>query len=148
MTSAVRFVNPQAISALCPMTTPGTPENPNPATSNAHASFTVRQRSPIWCHTLGRDAPRCGSLLRSGSPLSVRAPETTHEFDPTPSPTSPSRAEAASTTEPTSVHDTPTASEPVAPDVAAPAVTAPAAAVASIPATAGGSAVIVGTITG
>ena len=150
MTSAVRFVKPHAMSALWPMTTPGTPENPKPATSNAHASLTVRQRRPIWCHTLGSEAPRCGSLLSSGMPLAVSAPDTTHEFDPTPSPAPPSRADAASTTEPTSRHDTPVAA-PALPVLTPLPTRVPAAAAlaeASDPAAAGASVVIVGTITG
>ena len=37
MTSGPRLVKPQAMSALWPITTPGTPENVKPATSNGHS---------------------------------------------------------------------------------------------------------------
>ena len=82
----VRFVKPQAMCWLWPMTTPGSPEKLNPATSNGHASVTVAQRSWTCVHTDGIAAPRCGSLASSGRPVVVWAPETTHELEPMPSP--------------------------------------------------------------
>ena len=99
-------MKPHAIWLLWPITTPGTPEKPNPETSKGQVSLTGAQRSPIWCHTLGMSAPRCGSFARSGIPDSVSSPETTHEFEPMPSPTSPTIADTASTTLPTSFHST------------------------------------------
>ena len=120
MTSVVRLVKPHAMRSLWPMMTPGTPEKPNPATSNGHSVEITRHFRPIWCHTLGSDAPRCGSFASSGSPLSVSAPETTQEFEPIPSPTSPTRALTASMTPSTCDHST-DADAPVseAPDVSA-----------------------------
>src|SRR6476646_3087273 len=92
------------MSALWPMTIPGMPEKPNPARSQGHSWLTFAQRRPIWCQTLGRLAPRCGSLASSGIPDSVRSPETTHELEPMPSPTPPTSSDTASTTPPTRLH--------------------------------------------
>ncbi len=126
-------MNPHAMRALWPMITPGTPENPKPATSKPQSEVMTRHFRPIWCHTLGSAAPRCGSFASRGSPVSVRSPETTHEFEPIPSPAPPSRALAASITPSTSCHWT---------DAVA-AVSSPCAGVL-----AGVTAVRVGTITG
>src|SRR3954447_19197305 len=68
------------------MTTPGVPENVNPATSYGQDASTVRQCSPIWYQMLGMAGARCGSLASRGRPLSVNRPETTQLFDPMPSP--------------------------------------------------------------
>ena len=86
---------PQAMSALWPMTTPGRPEKEKPATSNGQASSTCVQCRPTWYQMLGMPGARCGSLASSGRPDSVCVPETTQEFDPTPSPR-PSRSGTAS----------------------------------------------------
>src|SRR3954462_3982464 len=77
--------------SLCPITTPGSPEKLNPATLKGHSGVTVLQWSPTWYQTDGMAAPRCGSLARSGLPLAVSDPETTHEFDPMSFPAGPSR---------------------------------------------------------
>ncbi len=45
-TSGPRFVKPQAILSVCPMTTPGSPAKVNPVTSYGHASVIARQCSP------------------------------------------------------------------------------------------------------
>ncbi len=94
MTSAGRLVKPQAIRSLWPMTTPGSPAKVNPATSNGQAAESTRQCRPIWYQMPGMDGSRCGSLASSGLPVVVCAPDTTHEFEPMPSP-SPSRAGTA-----------------------------------------------------
>ncbi len=90
--------------SLCPITTPGTPEKLNPETSNAQFAVIVRHLRPTWCQTLGSAAPRWGSFASSGIPLSVRSPDTTHEFEPMPSPASPIRALTASITPSASSH--------------------------------------------
>ena len=77
------------------MTTPGMPANAKPLTSYGHCAETSSQRSPICSQMPGAEMPRCGSLASSGLPDSVRSPETTHEFEPTPSP-SPMRCGTAS----------------------------------------------------
>ena len=74
------------MSALWPMTTPGTPAKEKPLTSSGHAVDTVRQLRLFWIQMPGWLTPRCGSLASSGLPVVVRAPETAHEFEPTPSP--------------------------------------------------------------
>ena len=71
MTSGSRFVIPQAMSRLWPITTPGTPAKVNPLTSNGHSSSTVVQCSPIWSQMPGIEALRCGSLASSGLPETV-----------------------------------------------------------------------------
>ncbi len=72
--------------SLWPMTTPGTPENVVPATSNGHFGPTSRQCSPICSQMPGMAGARCGSLASNGSPLSVWSPDTTQELLPMPSP--------------------------------------------------------------
>ncbi len=74
------------MSALWPMTTPGTPANEKPLTSIGQDSDTVRQVRLFWIQMPGWLTPRCGSLASSGLPVVVREPATTHEFEPTPSP--------------------------------------------------------------
>ena len=96
MTSGSRFVIPQAMSRLWPITTPGMPAKVNPLTSKGHSSFTVLQCSPIWCQMPGMVTFRCGSLASSGLPETVCSPETAQLFDPMPSPR-PSRSGIAST---------------------------------------------------
>lgn len=86
VTSAPRFVRPHARDALCPMITPGKPAKEKPETSYGHASDTGAQRRPTWCQMLGAARPRWGSFARRGLPVAVRSPETTHEFEPVPSP--------------------------------------------------------------
>src|SRR2546423_3699139 len=63
--------------ALCPMTTPGSPENVNPSTFHPHV-----QCRPIWYQMPGMDGDRCGSLARIGLPVAVWVPDTTQLFDP------------------------------------------------------------------
>src|SRR5690242_10836206 len=87
---------PQAIRWVCPMITPGTPENVKPATSNGQAADSVRQCRPIWYQMPGMPGARCGSLASSGLPVVVSEPATTQEFEPTPSP-EPSRSGTAET---------------------------------------------------
>ena len=77
------------------MTTPGRPEKEKPATSNGQASSTWVQCRPTWYQMLGMPGDRCGSLASSGRPDSVCVPDTTQEFEPTPSPL-PSRSGTAS----------------------------------------------------
>src|SRR5215207_3432047 len=89
-TSGPRLVKPQAIFALCPITTPGSPENEYPLTSNGHSAVTSVQCSPTWYQVDGAAGPRCGSLASSGLPVFVRLPASTHEFDPIPWPFGPS----------------------------------------------------------
>ena len=86
MTSGSRLVNPQAMSALWPMITPGTPEKVKPATSIGHPVDTVRQCRPICIQMPGSEMPRCGSLASNGWPVEVWSPPTTHELLPMPSP--------------------------------------------------------------
>ena len=86
MTSGPRLVKPQAMSALWPMITPGTPENVKPATSSGQRWSTVVQCSPICIHTPGMLTPRCGSLASSGAPVVVWSPSTTQLLLPSPSP--------------------------------------------------------------
>ena len=74
------------MSALCPMTTPGRPENVNPATSRGQSSLTVRQCSPICIQGPGTDTPRCGSSASSGAPVVVWSPETAQALLPRASP--------------------------------------------------------------
>ncbi|CPU64230.1 Uncharacterised protein [Mycobacteroides abscessus] len=102
VTSAPMFVRPQASWALWPMTTPGKPANEKPATSNPHAGETSLQCSPTCAQMPGAPRARCGSFARIGLPDAVCSPETTHEFEPVPSPrpmstgTAPSARSAAS----------------------------------------------------
>src|SRR5690625_3715419 len=84
--SEARLVRPQARFAVCPITMPGIPAKPKPATSNGQSPSTVRQCSPCWYQIPGTEGARCGSLASSGIPVAVCSPETTQEFDPTPSP--------------------------------------------------------------
>ena len=97
VTSGLRLVKPQAMRALCPMTTPGIPENVNPSTS-----YPQSQCRPIWYQIPGIDGDRCGSLARIGLPVAVSAPDTTQLLDPIPgrsaaSPIPPSTAAAVNT---------------------------------------------------
>src|SRR6478736_780231 len=77
---------PHAILSLWPMTTPGRPENAKPETWKGQAALTVRHWRLTWLQMPGIDRERCGSLASSGLPVVVRAPETTHELEPMPSP--------------------------------------------------------------
>ncbi len=86
ITSGSRLVKPQEIALLWPITTPGRPEKLNPDTSNGHVVPTLLQCRPTWVQMPGMVAPRCGSLASSGLPVVVCSPETTHEFEPIPSP--------------------------------------------------------------
>src|SRR5699024_10565421 len=97
VTSAPRFVSPQAIDWLWPMTMPGSPEKEKPVTSNGHSSVTFLQRSPTWYQTEGIVGDRCGSLARSGEPVFVCSPEMTHEFEPISSLLIPSRSGSEAT---------------------------------------------------
>ena len=139
----VRFVNPQATFWLWPITMPGSPENEKPPTSNGHASSTVEHFNCTWYQTEGRDAPRCGSFASRGIPVSVRAPETTQEFEPMPSPTSPTRTLAASMTLDVSSHSMVVEACWTSPSVS---VGVNAAGSASVPSV--GTVEIFGTITG
>src|SRR4051794_1999005 len=80
-----------------PMITPGTPANVKPAMSNGQADDRDRQCRPIWYQIPGTLGARCGSLASSGLPVAVSAPETTHEFEPTPSSPPPASRGTAST---------------------------------------------------
>src|SRR5439155_18915186 len=82
VTSGPRLVKPHATRSLWPTTTPGTPANVVPATSNGQSLPTVRQCRPIWYHTDGTAGPRCGSSASSGLPVTEREPATTQEFEP------------------------------------------------------------------
>src|SRR5919202_2751441 len=83
---------PQAIRWVWPMTTPGTPAKLKPDTSKGQAGDRVWQCRPTWYQIPGRLGARCGSFASSGLPVVVSAPETTHEFEPTPSMPPPSRS--------------------------------------------------------
>src|SRR3954468_3630118 len=87
---------PQAIRFVWPMTTPGTPANVKPATSNGHACDGVWQCRPIWYQMPGMLRARCGSLASSGLPVEVSRPDTTQELEPTPSAPPPRRFGTAS----------------------------------------------------
>src|SRR5690625_7859001 len=80
--SEARLVRPQARFAVCPITIPGIPAKPKPATSNGQWASTVRQCSPCWYQIPGTDGARCGSLASSGIPVAVCSQETTQVFDP------------------------------------------------------------------
>lgn len=58
MTSVRMFVRAHATRSLWPMTTPGMPENENPATSNGQLVVTVVQCSPTWYQMPGSDVAR------------------------------------------------------------------------------------------
>ena len=75
---------PQAIRALCPRTTPGTPGKETPATSYGQAAPTVRQCSPFMYQIDGIEMPRWGSLASSAPPLTERDGATTQLFEPIP----------------------------------------------------------------
>ena len=90
------MVSPQAIRLLWPITTPGIPAKPKPATSNGQAADGLVQCRPTWVQTPGIETLRCGSLARMGRPLAVRSPLTTQELEPMPSPP-PSRLGSAET---------------------------------------------------
>src|SRR6266508_6076530 len=79
VTSGPRLVKPHAMRSLWPITTPGTPENVNPARFSPHP-----QCSPIWNQIPGMVGARCGSLASNGLPVVVRDPAMTHEFEPMP----------------------------------------------------------------
>src|SRR6476661_5009962 len=68
------------------MTTPGTPEKVKPDTRKGHAWLTWRHWRLTCDQMPGIDSARCGSFASSGLPVVVREPETTHEFEPMPSP--------------------------------------------------------------
>ena len=89
ISSGLRLVMPQAMSALCPMTMPGVPGNEKPTTSNGHSGDTVRQCSPTSYQMEGMAIPRWGSLARSGRPVELRSPEIAQLFDPMPAPLAP-----------------------------------------------------------
>ena len=81
------------------MTTPGSPENVKPATSNGHSLPTVVQCRPIWYQMPGTDDARGagrwpGSACRSWS--GRRRPPRSCEPMPSPPSPAPSRASAAS----------------------------------------------------
>ena len=91
--------------SLWPMITPGTPEKPKPGDVERAAPVDdAALQADLMPDARQRSAPRCGSLASSGIPLSVRSPDTTHEFEPMPSPTSPTSALTASMTPSTSDH--------------------------------------------
>ncbi len=77
-------MSPHAIRSLCPITTPGIPEKPKPATSNGQSLPTTRQCRPTWYHSEGIWGARCGSLASIGLPVVVWEPATTQEFEPMP----------------------------------------------------------------
>ena len=70
-TSVIRFVSPQAMRALWPITTPGEPGSVAPTTFSRPPSRWARYQVD------GSRAPRCGSLASIGLPVEVRAPDTT-----------------------------------------------------------------------
>ena len=86
MTSGPRLVKPQAMSALWPMMTPGTPENVKPDVSSVQSAVRARQCRPICIQMPGWLMPRWGSLARIGLPVALCSPSTTHELLPIPRP--------------------------------------------------------------
>ena len=82
--------------SLWPVSTPGSPGKPKPATLYGHAAPTVRQCSPCWYQTLGICGPRCGSLARIASPVALLSLPTAQEFEPMPLPLGPMSASTAS----------------------------------------------------
>src|SRR5512143_2134993 len=83
-TSGPTLVAPQAIRALCPRTTPGTPGNETPATSYGQAASTVRQCNPFMYQIDGIELPRCGSFASSAPPVTDSDGATTQLFEPIP----------------------------------------------------------------
>src|SRR6476469_391516 len=71
---------------LWPMTTTGSPEKEEPATSKGQSLPTLRQCRPVWYQMPGTPGARCGSLASSGLPVLEREGPTTQELDPMPSP--------------------------------------------------------------
>src|SRR3546814_14465027 len=74
-TSPPVVVNPHAIERLCPSTVKGTPGTVAPVTDSVGVSIRARYQR------IGAARPRWGSLTRSGLPVVVREPESTHSFD-------------------------------------------------------------------
>ncbi len=85
-TSGSTLVRPQAMRALWPMMTPGTPGSVAPDTERPGASRRARYQ------TEGVRSPRCGSFARRGLPDFVRDPPTTQELLPISSPLNPRAA--------------------------------------------------------
>src|SRR5450759_781110 len=83
-TSGPTFVTPQAIRALWPRITAGTPGKLTPSTSYGQADETPRQRRPFMYQMLGIWIPRCGSLARSAWPVALLDGATTQSLEPTP----------------------------------------------------------------
>src|SRR4051794_25378593 len=88
---------PQAIRWVWPIITPGTPAKLNPEPPTGQLADGDCQCRPTWYQMPGRLGARCGSLASSGLPVVVSAPETTHEFEPTPSMPPPMRSGTAPT---------------------------------------------------
>ena len=74
VTSGPRLVKPQAMSALWPMITPGTPEKVKPATSSGQSSGDLPAVQAHLHPDAGHSTPRCGSLASSGSPVAECSP--------------------------------------------------------------------------
>src|SRR5450759_560222 len=70
-TSGPTFVTTQAIRALWPRITAGTPGKLTPSTSYGQAAETPRQRRPFMYQMPGIWIPRCGSLARSAWPVAL-----------------------------------------------------------------------------
>src|SRR5664279_876037 len=89
-TSGPRLVAPQAIRALWPRITRGSPGKLTPVTSNGQAALTTAQCRPFMIQTEGMLIPRCGSLASRAWPEALFEAATTQLFEPTPwSPTRP-----------------------------------------------------------
>src|ERR1019366_10241927 len=89
-TSGPRLVAPQAIRALWPRITSGSPGKLTPVTSNGQAALTTAQCRPFMIQTDGMLMPRCGSWASRAWPVALFEPATTQLFEPTPwSPTRP-----------------------------------------------------------
>ena len=77
VTSGPRLVKPQAMSALCPMTTPGHAGEREAGDVERAVRVSVVQCRPICIQMPGSATPRCGSLASSGCPVAEWSPSTT-----------------------------------------------------------------------
>ena len=83
-TSSLKSPIPQAMRALCPMTTPGKPGKENPRAWNAPEEASLECR-PTSYQIEGICTPKWVSLARMGLPVAVRLPAMTQLLVPTPS---------------------------------------------------------------
>ena len=96
MTSGPRLVKPQAMSALWPMITPGTPEKVKPEVSRVQSALTSRQCRPICIQMPGWLMPEVRVVGQQRLPVALCSPSTTHELLPMPRPL-PTRSGIAAT---------------------------------------------------